>query len=320
MRRVLTIAIVLLAVFRPAVTAALECRAQERHALLLHGGILEYAEEVNDSHKALLARLLAEGRTQLAAGKSALDVVVEAIAAMEDSGLMDAGKGSIVNSEGFTETDASLMNGSDAHSGAVAGMQKIKNPIRAARLVMDKTRHVLFVGSAGESTLARLGAETIDPARYYQEYVPPPRPAADSAPKHGTVGAVALDRCGHLAAGTSTGGWPGKLPGRVGDSPIIGASTFANARVGLSATGVGEYFIKRAATRDIAARVEYLGQPLREATDHVVKKLIGAEDKAPGAVIALAADGTVVVSSNSYGILWGDVSNSREPRVGTREP
>ncbi len=293
------------------------CSVSPRHALLLHGGFLDYEEEVAPAHRELLQRLIAAGNARLAAGGSALDAVTEAIAAMEDSGLLDAGKGSIVNTEGFTETDASLMEGVSGRSGAVAAMQRLQNPIRAARLVMDRSKHVLFVGATGEATLQKLGAAVIDPATYYQEYVPPPKPVGR---KHGTVGAAALDRCGHLAAGTSTGGWPGKLPGRVGDSPIIGASTYADARVALSATGVGEYFIKRAATRDIAMRVQYLGQPLQAATDHVIKNLIGREDKAEGAVIALGADGEMVVSSNGYGILWGWVGTGRPARVGTREP
>ena len=295
---------------------AAECTGG-RWALVLHGGYLDYEQEVTPEHRILLQRLLQENGRRLLAGGSALDAVTEAISAMEDSGLLDAGKGSIVNTEGFTETDASIMDGATLRSGAVAAMQRVRNPILAARTVMDRTKHVLLVGNTGESSLRTLGVEMIDPATWYQEYVPPPKPVER---KHGTVGAAALDRCGRLAAGTSTGGWPGKLPGRVGDSPIIGASTYADARVALSATGVGEYFIKRAATRDIAMRVEYLRQPLRAAADHVVKTLIGKEDKAEGAVIALGADGEVVVSSNGYGILWGSAGAEQAPRVGTREP
>jgi len=303
--------------------AAASCDSSESFTLMLHGGFLEYEEEVGPPHRALFRQLLESGREHLSKGGSALDVVVDAIAALEDSGILDAGKGSIVNTAGFTETDASLMDGRSGRSGAVAAMQRLKNPIRASRLVMEKTHHVLFAGASGEQTLVGLGAARVeDPARYFHEYVPPPAPSAHgpSRAEHGTVGAAALDRCGDLAAGTSTGGWPGKLPGRVGDSPIIGASTYADHRHALSATGVGEYFIKRAATRDIAMRVEYLGTPLKRAADYVVKELIGKQDGAEGAIIAIGKDGEIVVSSNGYGILYGWVTQTGEIVVGTREP
>ena len=316
------LALFAVAILGAASALAQDCDDSARFALMLHGGFLDHAEEVGPPHIALFTELLTRERTRLAMGASALDVVTDSIASMEDSGLLDAGKGSIVNTQGFSETDASLMDGATGRSGAVAAMQRIKNPIRAARLVMDKTRHVLIVGATGEKTLVDLGAETIDPEHYFQEYVAPPKPKVDAEDKsrHGTVGAVARDRCGHLAAGTSTGGWPGKLPGRVGDSPIIGASTFADERFALSATGVGEYFIKRGATRDIALRVEYMGTPLTEAADYVVKELIGKQDKAEGAIIAISRDGEFVVSSNGYGILFGRASQDTEPVVGTREP
>lgn len=301
----------------PLTAFAGDCEPAPRHALLVHGGFLDYEEEVGEPHRRLLREVLGHGQRELAAGRPALDVVEQAIATMEDSGLLDAGKGSIVNTEGFTETDASLMDGASGRSGAVAAMQRLRNPIRAARLVMERTRHVLFAGGTGEATLIGLGAATIDPASYYTPPPPPPAPPP-AASRHGTVGAVALDRCGRIAAGTSTGGWPGKLPGRIGDSPVVGASTWADARLGLSATGVGEHFIRRTATRDIAARVAYRGDSLQAATRHVVNTLIGGEDKASGAVIALSVDGEVVVVSNGYGILWGAVRSDEPVSVGTR--
>ncbi len=309
--------------------AAGSCDAKPNYTLVIHGGLVEYAEEVEPRHIELIRRLVVEGRANLAHGDRALDVVVEAIVAMEDSGILDAGKGSIVNSAGVTETDASLMDGLTGGSGAVAAMQRLKNPIRAARLVMDETPHVLFVGTTGEQTVIGLGAEVVEPKTYFKEYVAPPQPTSDAKampkhgnatamPKHGTVGAVALDRCGQLAAGTSTGGWPGKLPGRVGDSPIVGASTFANRRFALSATGLGESFIKRGATRDIAARAEYLQLPLQAAADHVIKELIGKEDRAAGAIIAIGVDGEIVLSSNDYGILFGSASDRTPVKVGAK--
>ena len=187
----------------------------------------------------------------------ALDAVVDSIAAMEDSGILNAGKGSIVNTAGFTETDASLMDGRSGRSGAVAAMRRLKNPIKASRLVMDETEHVLFAGTNGEQTLAGLGAELVkDPASYFQKYVSPPTDEP-TKPKHGTVGAAALDRCGNLAAGTSTGGTSNKRWGRVGDSPIIGAGTYANNdSCAVSATGHGEFFIRYVVAYNICNRVE----------------------------------------------------------------
>ncbi len=320
-RRILLVALAL--GMATQAVAAEPCDHREGFTLVLHGGYLDYEEEVGPPHRALFRRLLKAGGEQLAKGGSALDVVMDSIAALEDSGILDAGRGSIVNTAGFTETDASLMDGRSGRSGAVAAMQRLKNPIKAARLVMDKTEHVLFAGTTGEQTLIGLGAEAVkDPANYFQEYVPPPPPSADepTQAEHGTVGAAALDRCGNLAAGTSTGGWPGKLPGRVGDSPIIGASTYADHQYALSATGVGEYFIKRAATRDIAMRAEYRGTPLERAADQVVKELIGKQDGAEGAIIAVSKDGEIVISSNGYGIFHGWVSQTGEIVVGTQEP
>jgi isoaspartyl peptidase/L-asparaginase-like protein (Ntn-hydrolase superfamily) len=286
-----------------AVQAA--CAERDGYSIAVHGGYVgeEHPDWPDAAVKELTRQIVARGRDRLAHGAAALDVVVEAIAAFEDSGQTDSGKGSFENSAGFVETDASLMLGSTGRSGAVAAMQRLKNPIRAARLVMDKTPHVLFVGAAGEATLIGLGAEALaDPKAYYR---PVAEPEAAKNKGHGTVGAVALDRCGVLAAGTSTGGTYGKMPGRVGDSPIIGASTFANDQVALSATGAGEFFIKRGATRDIAARVAYLHTPLQRAADTVIKELIGKADGSRGAIIAISRDGKVAFSSTGYGLLHG---------------
>jgi isoaspartyl peptidase/L-asparaginase-like protein (Ntn-hydrolase superfamily) len=182
---------------------------------------------------------------------------------------------------------------------------------------MDDTPHVFLAGPAGEGTLIGLGAEPIDDPSSY--FIPHRDPTARSAA--GTVGAVALDCRGDLAAGTSTGGYPGKLPGRVGDSPIIGASTFANDRYALSATGRGENFIRRAATLDIAKRSEYLDMPLQESANHVVHRLLGDIDQIDGAVIAIDREGEIVMSGvNIYGVLHGYASESRSVTVGVQLP
>jgi L-asparaginase / beta-aspartyl-peptidase len=295
-----------------------QCHRFDTYTIVVHGGYV--GEEEPDWPNAAVRRLTLEivtrARASLAAGASALDVVVEAIAAFEDSGQTDAGKGSFQNTAGITETDASVMVGSTGRSGAVAAMQTLKNPIRAARLVMESTPHVLFVGPAGEKTLIGLGAVAVpDPRSYFR---PVAEPQSVKKTSHGTVGAVAMDRCGVLAAGTSTGGTFGKMPGRVGDTPIIGASTFASAELAMSTTGDGEFFIKRGATRDISARVEYLHTPLRTAVDYVVKQLIGREDHARGAIIAISRDGGIVFSSTGYGLLHGYATQEITPTVAVR--
>ena len=258
--------------------------------------------------------VVAAARADLAGGATALDVVVSAILKLEDSGLVDAGKGSFSNSAGFSELDASLMEGHTGRVGAVAAMQRLKNPIVASRIVMEDTPHVFFAGPAGEKTLVDLGAELVDdPSSYFI----PHRDPGVAGSSRGTVGAVALDRRGNLAAGTSTGGYPGKLPGRVGDSPIIGASTFANERYALSATGRGENFIRRSVTSDIAKRAEYQGIPLQEAADFVVGHLLGEIDKIGGAIIAISRDGDIVMSAvNVFGALHGYASETTDVQVG----
>lgn len=291
------------------------CDSQDEYILLLHGGFASAPEMVEQQHLDILNQAVTAGLEALSDGATALDVVEDSIVRLENAGIYDAGKGSYFNSEGYVQNDASLMEGHTGRAGAVAAMQSLRNPIRAARIAMDRTPHVFFAGVTGEATLIELGAEAVDdPKTYFREY----RPPAPQAPAedHGTVGAVALDRCGNLAAGTSTGGTPGKLPGRVGDSPIIGASSFANAKYALSATGIGEHFIRRAATHDIAARAEYLGVPLKAAADYVVRDLIGDIDQAQGAVIAISATGDIALSSNGYGVMYGFGSNALAVSVG----
>lgn len=291
---------------------------KDRYAILVHGGTVHEADQITEAHLGLMRSVVGVAREELAAGVTALDVVVNAIVKLEDSGLLDAGKGSSRNTAGCTETDASLMEGHTGRVGAVAAMQRLKNPIIAARIVMDSTPHVFFAGPAGEETVIGLGAEYVDdPSAYFIPYGDP----GVSSSQAGTVGAVALDRYGNLAAGTSTGGYPGKLPGRVGDSPIIGASTFANERFALSATGTGENFIRRSVTLDIAKRSEYQGVPLQEAADYVVHRLLGDVDGIDGAVIAVSREGEFVLSAaNVLGELHGYASDSTGVTVGVEVP
>ena len=309
--------VLLPAVLFYAQTGLATCTQYETYTIAVHGGYVGDLETTWTTPEtlALTERIVREARTHLKAGASALDVVVEAISTFEDSGLVDAGKGSFRNTAGFVETDASVMDGRSGNSGAVAAMQQIRNPIQAARLVMDATPHVLFVGPAGEKTLVELGAEVVsDPDQYFRPVVEPDHDDEG----HGTVGAAVMDRCGRLAAGTSTGGTLNKMPGRVGDSPIIGASTFATENFALSATGKGELFIKRAATRDIVARVELGGMTFKDAADYVVKQLIGKKDNVRGAIIGISKDGEIVTSSTGYGLLHGYASEDTDPIVGLR--
>lgn len=287
-----------------------------RYMVLVHGGYVGSADDawVTGEVLALTRQIVDAARERLARGCCALDVVVEAIKSFEDSGLTDAGRGSYRNLDGIVEMDASLMVGDTGATGAVAGVTKIKNPIAAARLVMERTPHVLLAGTSGEQSLIQLGAEVVpDPGTYFV----PVRSPQEAADRVGTVGAIAMDGHGLLAAGTSTGGTYGKMPGRVGDTPIVGASTFATERLAFSATGAGEHFIRRGATRDIAARVTYLGESLEQATAHVLG-LIANEDRSRGAIIAISREGDVVVRSTGYGILHGFAGDEAEARVGVR--
>jgi L-asparaginase / beta-aspartyl-peptidase len=288
-----------------------------RYVILVHGG---YVGDPSDSWVTpdvlnLTRQIVEAARRKLASGGEALEVVVDAIKSFEDSGLTDAGKGSYHNSAGFVEMDASLMVGSTGGgAGAVAGLSRIKNPIVAARMVMERTPHVLLAGGTGEQSLIQLGAKVVSNPETYFVPVQPPQAREN---RIGTVGAVAMDSRGSMVAGTSTGGTYGKMPGRVGDTPIVGASTFATERFALSATGAGEHFIRRGATRDIVARVTYLGESLEQATNHLLR-LIAEEDRSRGAIIAISRDGNLVVRSTGYGILHGFADDQVEAKVATR--
>lgn len=288
---------------------AAECSAEETFAVAIHGGTTRNPTAVQD-RSAYQLSLLKTLREDLTGGAKAIDTVEKAIRAMEDSGLFNAGKAAIANAEGFIETDASIMDGADLNAGAVGSMRLVKNPITAARLVMDKTRHVMMVGDRGETAVVSLGAETVKP-----DYFIKSKPE-DKASNHGTVGAVVLDRCGNLAAGTSTGGYGAKIPGRVGDSPVIGAGTYAkNGVAAVSATGHGEFFIRFAAARSIAARVEYGEQSLADAAKAVIDEMKAAGDgrSGLGGVIVVGADGSVTTPHSTNGMFHGYTTNAKEP-------
>jgi beta-aspartyl-peptidase (threonine type) len=263
---------------------------------------------------------LSAGHAVLARGGSSLDAVEAAIVILEDSPHFNAGKGAVFTHSGTNELDSSIMDGRTRQAGAVAGLKHVRNPVRLARLVMEKSPHVMMVGEGAEAFAREQdGIEIVDEKYFHterawnllqraleQEKTGPQSavtPAAWQKPDYfGTVGAVALDQQGNLAAATSTGGMTNKRYGRVGDSPIIGAGTYAsNASCAISATGHGEYFIRYTVAHDICARVEYQGMAVQAAADAVVRDVLrtaGGE----GGVIGLDREGNVAVSLNVTGM------------------
>jgi L-asparaginase / beta-aspartyl-peptidase len=290
-------------------------------ALALHGGAGTLRRgDMTAEHEARyrdgLARALMAGRDILADGGSALDAVTEAVCALEDDPLFNAGRGAVFTRSGTQEMDAALMEGGERRAGAVAGIFGPKNPILAARAVMERSPHVMLIGEGAVTFCRDMGLAFADSDYFFtearwralQDTLAQGEDAADEARRHGTVGAVARDRAGDLAAATSTGGMTGKLPGRVGDSPIIGAGTYAdNATCAVSATGHGEFFIRYAAAHEIAARIAHAGQPLDQAATAVVAELgrIGGS----GGLVAVGSDGSVALPFNCAGMYRGYVQD-----------
>ena len=287
--------------------------------LVIHGGAGVVAKDVTPQRekavRATLQRALESGYAQLKAGKPALDAVTAVITVLEDDPLFNAGKGAVFTHDGRNELDASIMDGSTLRAGSVANVHRVKNPILLARAVMEKSPHVMLVGDGAEEFARSVGVELVDPKYFYtedrwqqlQDALKKDREkniAPTKAPHHGTVGAVALDAHGHLAAATSTGGMTDKRYGRVGDSPIIGAGTYANATCAVSATGWGEYYIRANAAHDICARVEYRGEPVAQAAKEVVMDVI-PKLGGDGGVIALDAQGNFSTPFNTEGMFRG---------------
>lgn len=302
-----------------ASAADVPCKLQARFAVVVHGGEISAPLEAKDRLDIMRAALT-KARTELAQGAASLDVVEEIVRGFEDSGAFNAGKGAIANAAGAVETDASIMDGNGLRSGAVASMLNVKNPVQAARLVMEGGRHVLLVGDRGEAYVKSLGAETV-PDNYFLKSKPVDHAATGTpdhvgTPDHGTVGAVALDRCGHIAAATSTGGYDAKIPGRVGDSPIVGAGVYADDAVGgFSATGHGEYFIRFSVAKDVADRMRYGRQSLAAAMKADIHDRLGAYKDADGALIGLDARGNVAMDWNAVGLFRGYATDTEAPTV-----
>lgn len=270
-------------------------------SMVLHGGAGAKRARDYTAEIAHMRGLIEAGRDRLAAGASALDVVVETVMALEQSGLYVAGRGASANTAGRYELDACLMDGASGDAGAVAALQGFKSPIEAARRVMEATPHVLLAGEGAALFAQAQGLERIDDpkawfthAGRFEDNHPPGGLA------HGTVGCVVRDGAGRLAAATSTGGVFGKLPGRVGDSPIIGAGGWADATVAVSCTGQGEYFLRTSAASQVAFRMRFNGESVAQASQAVLDeiKTMGGD----GGMIAVGADGQVAMPFVSEGM------------------
>jgi beta-aspartyl-peptidase (threonine type) len=304
-------------------------------ALVIHGGAgtirnENMTAEKEKAYHAALQQALQAGYEVLASGGNSMDAVIAAITVMEDSPLFNAGKGAVFTYAGKNELDASIMDGSNLKAGAVAGVMTIRNPIKAAYAVMTQSEHVMLAGRGAEAFAAERGLEIVDPSYFvdssrYQQYLNRRKAekTKDSAnlsgknadKKFGTVGAVALDKFGNIAAGTSTGGMSDKKYGRVGDSPIIGAGTYANNKTcGVSATGWGEFFIRLAVTHDISAMMEYGGLSLQEAADSVIMKKLPALG-GDGGIVALDHAGNISMTFNTEGMYRGYITSRGEAKT-----
>lgn len=283
------------------------CAESPPWAIAIHGGAgtigKDMAPELQEAYRSGLRKALEAGKAVLEKGGTSLDACETVVRILEDDELFNAGRGAVYTHEGTHELDAAIMDGGSRRCGAVAAVRTVRNPIRLARLVMEKSPHVFLVGAGAEAFADSQGLEPVDP-KYFdtpRRYEQLQKALEDE--KFGTVGCVALDVHGNLAAATSTGGLTNKRFGRVGDVPIIGAGTYAdNASCAVSCTGKGEEFIRHTVARDIAARVEYLGLPLEKAMQAVIDGKLAPGD---GGAIAVSRHGEIGLVFNSTGMYRG---------------
>ncbi|HEX7494252.1 MAG TPA: isoaspartyl peptidase/L-asparaginase [Bacteroidales bacterium] len=283
---------------------------KQEWAIVIHGGAggisrENLSPEMDKEYRSALLVALNTGKNILKEGGSALDAVEQTIRTMEDNPLFNAGKGAVFTHEGKNELDAAIMDGSNLAAGAVAGVTDIKNPITAAKRVMTNSPHVLLTGAGASQFAKEQGLEMVPPSYFYTERRFDELQEILKREKNGTVGCCALDKNGNLAAGTSTGGMANKRYNRVGDSPIIGAGTYANNNTcAVSATGHGEYFIRWTVAHDISALMEYKGLSLKDASELVVNdKLVKAGGS--GGVICIDRSGNISMPFNSTGMFRG---------------
>ncbi len=319
-----------------AMMVATTSLAQTKPMLVMHGGAgtitrASMTPEMEKQYRETLEQALRAGHAVLAKGGTSLDAVETSIRILEDSPLFNAGKGAVFTHEGKNELDAAIMDGKNLRAGSVAGLTIVKNPISAARAVMEKSKHVMMAGKGAELFATQAGLEIVDPSYFWTERrwkalqkelmeeqgQPVPHALLDLPEEHkyGTVGAVALDKNGDLAAGTSTGGTTNKRYGRIGDSPIIGAGTYAdNESVAISCTGTGEFFIRWTVAHDIAALYKYKGMTVQQAGDEVIHKKLEPV-KGDGGAIVLDAKGNFAMPFNSEGMYRGWVGADGVPHV-----
>jgi L-asparaginase / beta-aspartyl-peptidase len=315
-------------------------KGNSKVTLVIHGGAGTIKKEFMSpekeaAYKQKLEEALNEGYKILENGGSSMDAIIVAIKIMEDSPLFNAGKGAVFTNEEKNELDASIMDGKSLKAGAVAGITNVKNPITAAYEVMENSAHVMMVGKGAEQFAIERELEIVDPQYFFTEERfkqlkriqdtekqeldhSAPRGSNDfplEDKKFGTVGAVALDQYGNLAAGTSTGGMTNKKYGRVGDAPIIGAGTYAdNGTCAVSATGHGEYFIRSVVAYDIAALMKYKGYSLQKASEEVVNKKL-VEIGGEGGIVAVDKNGNISMPFNSAGMYRGYINKKGEAKV-----
>lgn len=302
--------------------ACAQAGESERFGIAIHGGAGTIPRETmtperEAAYHAALQEALRTGSAILEDGGSALDAVTAAVRVLEDNPLFNAGRGAVFTADERNELDAAIMDGATLNAGAVAAVTRIRHPVDLARAVMERSPHVLLIGAGAEAFAAEQGFEFVDPSWFRtDERLQQLRRAQEarrngaeaSLPRtfaFGTVGAVALDRDGNLAAATSTGGMTNKRWGRVGDVPVIGAGTYAeNATAAISATGHGEYFIRSVVAHEIAARMRLQGKSLRQAADEVVMGLL-VERGGEGGIIAIDREANVTMPFNSSGMYRG---------------
>jgi len=310
---------------------------QKKYVVVIHGGagtILkkEMSPELEQKYRDKLKEALTKSYEKIKEGKSFLEAVEAAIVVMEDSPLFNAGKGAVFTSDGRNELDASVMYGKDKSAGAVAGLTVVKNPIKAALAVMQKSEHVMMIGKGAEQFSKNQGLEIVNPKYFWTQHRWDALQKVKKAElkanqpnalnnyhypsyywvdrKFGTVGCVALDKEGNIAAGTSTGGMTNKKYGRVGDAPIIGAGTYADENIGISGTGWGEFYIRTSAARTVAAKYEYQNKDVKTATEEVMQEIekLGGD----GGMIALDKNGNVAMTFNTEGMYRGMVTEDGE--------
>ena len=309
--------LLLLPIFAALMAAQPPDNPKPQWSLAIHGGAGTIPKNIPESQKEeylkSLRAALEVGRKVLAGGGTSLDAVEKVVRFLEDDPLFNAGKGAVFTNEGTHELDAAIMDGRDLSCGSVASLKTVKNPISLARMVMEKSPHVFMVGQGAERFADEMKVERVDQKYFFTQkrYDDWQKKLKEEAEKDkDTVGAVALDVHGNLAAATSTGGMTNKRFGRLGDVPVIGAGTYANNKTAaISATGWGEQFIKHTVAHDISALMEYKGLTLQQAADEVIHRKLQKDD---GGVIGVARDGSIALVFNSEGMYRGAAdSNGR---------